>query len=87
MNYRPLRNCVDPVQNNEYRVAVRVPNGINGWNFHVIYQLSDGSWAGKNHNYASKLLGWGDPSSAPGMWENDLFPEWVGTVYYAVRPK
>ena len=87
VNYRPLRNCVDPVQNNEYRVAVRVPNGINGWNFHVIYQLSDGSWAGKNHNYASKLLGWGDPSSAPGMWENDLFPEWVGTVYYAVRPK
>ena len=87
VNYRQLASHVDVIQNNEYRIAIRVSNGINGWIFHVIYQLSDGSWARKNHTGPSKQLGWGDPSITPRMWETDLFPEWCGTVYYAIWPK
>lgn len=43
VNYRRLENFSSAIQSNEYRIAIRVPNGINGWNFHVIYQLSNGT--------------------------------------------
>ena len=84
--YRPLANFRTPVQNSEYRIAIRYTNGINGYIFHVIYQLSDGRWAGKNDVAISRHFSWGDPSVSPDMWEDDLFPEWSGTIYYAVIP-
>ena len=51
--------------------------------YHVIYQLSNGSWAGKNDIFKSKKLDTGNPSTTPDMWEG-----FTGeTIYYAIIPK
>jgi|GEM_PF-3607450 len=68
---------------NEYRVAVRAPRE-NGYNYHVIYQLSDGSWAGKDYDDKSESLGWGNPSTSPGIWSDGYYAS-CGTIYFAVR--
>ena len=71
---------------NEYRVAVRAPND---WDqkiyYHMIYQLSDGTWAGKDDQSLSKHFGNGNPSISPEMWENDAYPASAGTIYFAVE--
>ena len=53
--------------------------------YHVIYQLSDGTWAGKNHTSPSQHFGDGDPSTSPEMWSNDAYSPEAGTIYFAIR--
>ena len=71
---------------NEYRVAVRAPND---WDqkiyYHMIYQLSDGTWAGKDHQGASEHFDNGNPSTSPEMWSNDAYAASAGTIYIAVE--
>ena len=87
---RRIDSDTAPIESYEYRMAIRAPNGhqYGGYKyyFHVIYQLSDGSWAGKNATANSKPLGWGNPSITPSMWDGDnYYPESCGTIYFAVR--
>lgn len=70
--------------NNEYRVAVRAPNNP-GRLYHVIYQLSDGTWAGKDDQGASEHFDNGNPSISPEMWSDDAYPASAGTIYFAVE--
>lgn len=89
-SYRQIENFLTIIGNDEYRIAVRIPNGYfyNGclYNFHVIYQLSDGTWAGKNAEAASKHFGKDNPSVTPEMWDgNNYYPQSCGTLYYAVK--
>lgn len=48
---RRIDSDTAPIESYEYRIAIRAPNGhqYGGYKyyFHVIYQLSNGSWAGK----------------------------------------
>jgi hypothetical protein len=98
VSYRRLENYASALQSGEYRVAIRTPNGYNGWRFHIIYQLSNGTWVGKNYEYASKQFPNSysvsnpfknvNPSNSPDMWDGDsIFPAQFGTAYYAVKPK
>ncbi len=94
VNCRRLENFSAPINSNEYRIAIRTPNGYNGWRFHVIYQLSDGTWVGKNYTYASKKFNQSNPfknvnpDNSPDMWDGDsIFPARFGTVYYAISSK
>ncbi len=87
---RRIDSDTAPIESYEYRMAIRAPNGhqYGGYKyyFHVIYQLSDGSWAGKNATANSKHLGWGNPSLTLRMWDGDnYYPESCGTIYFAVR--
>ena len=57
----------------EYRMALRVHNGsatgtLSG--FHVVYQLYDGSWAGKNDTWDSEHFTGANinPDAVPRMW-------------------
>lgn len=75
-----------PINVNEYRLAVRCPNGLDGVNiYHVIYQLSDGTWAGKNDIYPSRHFGRGNPSICSQMWSDDDYAPEAGTIYFAVE--
>ncbi len=83
---RRIASYIAPIQANEYRLAVRVPNGLDGeHNYHVIYQLSDGTWAGKDSTAPSQHFGKGNPSISPEMWSNDAYSPSAGTIYFAVR--
>lgn len=87
--YRRIDDYLSPIDIDEYRIAVRMPGAHNeeaAGNYHVIYQLSDGTWAGKNGEARSKHFGMGDPSSTPAMWDGDeIYPASCGTVFYAIK--
>ena len=51
---------------------------------HVIYQLSDGTWAGKDDTAPSQHFGNSNPSTTPAMWSNDAYSPSAGTIYFAV---
>ena len=77
------------VPDNMYRMAFRL--GAQNGNkpidrFHVIHQLSDGRWAGKNSTAGwSKVFANTNPSTTAAMWENDHYPQSQGTIYFAVE--
>ena len=74
-----------PINPTEYRVAIRVPNLLDGIHrYHVIYQLSDGTWAGKDDTAPSQHFGNSNPSTTPAMWSNDAYSPSAGTIYFAV---
>ena len=82
---RRIASYDDAISSNEYRLAVRCPNLLDGVHvYHVIYQLSDGTWAGKNFKEPSKHFGSGNPSVSPEMWENNAYSPRAGTIYFAV---
>lgn len=83
---RRIASHTAPINSNEYRMAVRAPNGLDGiHNYHVIYQLSDGTWAGKDATAPSKHFGRTNPSTTPAMWSNNAYSPSAGTIYFAVR--
>lgn len=82
----PIDNYKSPIDADEYRIAVRAPNS-NGIYYHVIYQLSNGRWAGKDDQSSSQWFEPGDPSVTGEMWSNNTYPESAGTLYFAVKPK
>ena len=51
-----------PIYSNEYRVALRVVNGVP-YDYHFMIQTSDGDWAHKPGNLASESLGLINPST------------------------
>jgi len=71
------------INDNEYRVALRVKNGTGEysryWDYHFMIQLSDGSWAHKRGTTNSRNLGYINPSTA--VWENGYDSE---VIYFAV---
>ena len=82
---RSISDFRSPLEPNEYRVAVRVPNKLDGVHiYHVIYQLSDGTWAGKDDTRPSQHFDSGNPSISPEMWSNDAYAASAGTIYFAV---
>ena len=84
-SYRAIEDFRSPLEPNEYRVALRVPNRLDGTHrYHIIYQLSDGRWAGKDDIGPSQVFDTGNPSISPEMWSNDAYAASAGTVYYAL---
>lgn len=84
-SYRVIEDFRSPLEPNEYRVALRVPNRLDGTHrYHIIYQLSDGRWAGKDDIGPSQVFDTGNPSISPEMWSNDAYAASAGTVYYAL---
>ena len=81
---RRINSYVDDINSNEYRLAIRAPR-LPQRNYHVIYQLSDGTWAGKDDTANSQHFGRGNPSIMPEMWSNDWYPADSGTIYFAVQ--
>lgn len=82
---RSIENFRSPLEPNEYRVAVRAPNKLDNIHiYHVIYQLSDGRWAGKDNIGPSQVFDTGNPSISPEMWSNDAYAASAGTIYFAV---
>lgn len=81
---RRIASYVDDIDSNEYRLAIRAPR-LPGRNYHVIYQLSDGTWAGKDDTAPSQHFGRSNPSTTPAMWSNDLYESDAGTIYFAVK--
>ena len=73
-----------PINDGEYRIAARVPN-VNGYYYHFIYQLSDGTWAGKDGSDYSEHFGMGNPDNSPEMWADDKYSPDAGTIYFAVK--
>jgi hypothetical protein len=79
----PIAAYNTPIPDTMYRIAFRKHPTID--TFHFIYQLSDGTWAGKNTTANnSKHFGNSNPSSTPAMWDNDAYPSSMGTIYFAV---
>lgn len=72
------------VYTGEYRIAARLPFK-DGYNYHFIYQLGDGTWAGKDDTEISQHFGKGNPSVTPEMWANDKYSPEAGTIYFAVK--
>ena len=84
-SYRAIEDFRSPLEPNEYRVALRVPNMLDGTHrYHIIYQLSDGTWAGKDNTGPSQHFDSGNPSISPEMWSNDAYAASAGTIYYAL---
>ena len=88
ISWRKIGAYNSPIESNEYRIAFRAPryvpwHGLIVYNFHVIYQLSDGTWAGKDDDDPSQHFGSGNPSTTQSMWGNH-YPESAGTEYYAI---
>ena len=72
------------IDDGEYRMAARLP--FEGeYNYHFIYQLGDGTWAGKDYRSPSKHFGMGNPSESPEMWSDDAYSPEAGTIYFAVK--
>jgi len=71
------------INDNEYRVALRVKNGTGEysryWDYHFMIQLSDGSWAHKRGTTNSRNLGYINPSTA--VWKIWYDSE---VIYFAV---
>jgi len=65
--------------------SVRAPRK-DGYIYHYIYQLSDGTWAGKDDTSASEHFGNGNPSVSEEMWANGAYSADAGTLYFAVIP-
>ena len=84
---RRIDSFTSPIEPNEYRVAIRCPNLLDGIHrYHVIYQLSDGTWAGKDDTRMSQHFNeFTNPDFTPSMWSNDAYAEEAGTIYFAVR--
>lgn len=83
---RRISSFTSPIESNEYRVAIRVPNLLDGIHqYHVIYQLSDGTWAGKDDKAPSQHFGYDNPSTTGVMWSNDAYSPSAGTIYFAVK--
>ena len=75
-----------PISQYAYRIAFRVKPNTDF--FHFVYQLSNGTWAGKNGIGDSINFGNVNPSTVPNtslMWELDLYPPSAGTSYFAVE--
>ncbi len=87
--YYPCRRIAaynTPINMNEYRIAVRSPRDFDGSNFyHVIYQLGDGTWAGKDDTSPSQHFDADNPSTDNSMWSNNRYPQSCGTIYFAVE--
>ena len=82
---RQISSYISDISPNEYRLAVRCPNMLDGVHrYHVIYQLSDGTWAGKDGMYPSRHFGNENPSISPEMWSNNAYSPEAGTIYFAV---
>lgn len=81
---RKIESYDDPINYGEYRIAARVPNA-DGYQYHFIYQLSDGTWAGKDNQARSEHFGTGNPDNSPEMWANDRYSPAAGTIYFAVK--
>ena len=82
---RRISSYISDISPNEYRLAVRCPNMLDGVHrYHVIYQLSDGTWAGKDHTDPSRHFGRGNPSVSSEMWGNGDYAASAGTIYFAV---
>ena len=84
---RRIASYTSSIASNEYRLAARIPNlyGDGTYRYHVIYQLSDGTWAGKDHSGVSQHFGNKNPSTSPEMWSDDAYHPYSGTIYFAVR--
>ena len=101
---RPIDAYNSPINANEFRVAFKAEyeNVVNGISkFHIIMQLSDGTWAGKNHDdpsvhYTAKNLNPdGNSSREKAIWYN--VPNLYGvyfrsflasdTLFFAVQKK
>ena len=83
---RSLESYDEKIYYSEHRIAVRVPNAEGYW-YHFIYQLSDGTWAGKDYDHPSEHFGRGNPSNSPVMWNRDAYSPKAGTLYFAVSKK
>lgn len=81
---RSINSYNSEINSNEYRIAARVPHK-DGYNYHFIYQLSDGTWAGKDDTSHSRHFGNKNPSLSPEMWANDAYSPEAGTIYFAVK--
>ena len=81
---RSIDNYNSAIEADEYRIAARVPRG-DRYYYHFIYQLSDGTWAGKDSSMPSQHFGRGNPSVSPEMWSNDAYSPEAGTIYFAVK--
>lgn len=83
---RRINSYTSSISRNEYRLAIRCPNNIDGSGimYHVIYQLTSTEWAGKDNTSPSRLLGKGNPSTKSSFWENDKYAASAGTIYFAV---
>lgn len=81
---RSINSYNDVINVDEYRIAARVPHD-DVYNYHFIYQLSDGTWAGKDDTSFSRHFGQGNPSVSPEMWNNDAYSPVAGTIYFAVK--
>lgn len=84
MECRKLDDYQDTINSGEYRMAARLPFK-DGYYFHFIYQLGDGTWAGKDAIYPSEHFGMGNPDNSPEMWANDKYSPEAGTIYFAVK--
>ncbi len=51
------------ISSNEYRVALRVVQGTTNYDYHFMIQLNDGRWADKPGSYASRNLGYLNPTT------------------------
>ena len=81
---RSINNYNSEINANEYRIAARVPNAY-GYNYHFIYQLSDGTWAGKDGSNSSLHFGNKNPDTSPEMWNNNAYSPEAGTIYFAIE--
>ena len=84
---RAITGWTAPIYDGEYRIAFRfgVDGGtITAGNYHFIYELSTGQWAGKYANQQSWNHGFINPNlNEVGQW--DALPT-MQTYYMAVKP-
>ena len=84
----PIAEYNSPIDETAYRVAVRVPMcRETGKYYHIIYQLSDGTWAGKDGSSPSIQFSADNPSECSEMWSFDVYPKESGTIYFAIKRK
>lgn len=81
----PGRNNIPTfeIEDNEYRVAVRVVDTGDDYDYHYMLQLDDGSWAHKPGNAPSEQFGFNNPSTS--VWEHyygDLYINYNSDVIY-----
>ena len=85
---RAITGWTAPIYNGEYRVAFRfyVTNGrIEAGDYHFIYELSTGQWAGKYAGQPSYNHGFINPNlNEVGQWSSDLVD--YNTYYMAIKP-
>ena len=80
-NVRDISGANALIGLHEYRVAFRFWPEQNG--FHIIYQLSNGNWASKNHNWQSKQA---NSSTDMSMWFTTRTNLGIAVVYSGAFP-